>query len=480
MPLDITPPPSRFLDLRTLIDRVVKDHYQIGMQMLSGRMAEQSVVSAESVFTPTVSASAKAYWSKSPNTVEEALKRSSLPVYEEDGAVFELGLSKRFEQGFTLNITKELSILRSNLQAQSWPDDGEHYETLSISATVPLLKGAGKEIFRTQVDLAVGEEFIAKQRSRQKKMEIIGQALNAYWDYYLASRNVNAQREALELATKIQAHEKSQAGSGRIPGSELLKASARVAQLRTELASANQSMILAEESLNNLLSEQRNGAEIGSIQLTSRPRRAFTPPDPGELLKAAMESRPEALIASRRVEMSRKRIRYYENQVKPQLDLEAGVDANGLDSNTGDSLKQLINRDYVGSYVSLSMSATLGKSSDDAELASARLGFQSAKLEQVGVERALGNAIHAQLKNILSLQEYLAEASKMFGTAERLLEIERRRLAAGKSDMQQVLERREQLNQAGNFRTRAEVALEKAVAMLDITSGSVLGQYGLE
>ena len=200
-----------------------------------------------------------------------------------------------------------------------------------FSYVQPLFRN--RSIDNTRRNIAIQRKRVEQTESdfRLNATGVITNAARAYWDFVFALRNqqnelanVNLSRENLrQIEAKIQA--------GAAAPLERAEVATELANREGTLLLATQSVSTAENALKQLIIRDPNSADWS---LTITPIDApVVSPDAANLdaaLRDAMDNRFELRRLKIQKEINDIDIRYFKNQLKPQIDLSSNFSLNGI------------------------------------------------------------------------------------------------------------------------------------------------------
>ncbi len=211
---------------------------------------------------------------------------------------------------------------------------GETYNsTMSFFAEQKILKG-----FALDKEIRLSDEYIARGNLAlsEKDLEIavtnvLQTTENAYWDLVLAIEDLKVKQQSLRLAQKLYDQNKVKVEVGTLASIELVNTEATIATRETEIVTAENNVLAAEDRLKRVLN-------LPADEWTDN----ITPTDALEIkeistdfkkdLTVAYENRPEMhknLLELENAALTRK---LRKNELKPELNLTVGYFSRGISS----------------------------------------------------------------------------------------------------------------------------------------------------
>ncbi len=374
----------------------------------------------------------------------------------------------------------------------------QYNPNLTFQFTQPLMRNFKIDANRRNIQIAKKQLDLSDSQFRQRVIEIINSVQRAYWDLVFAIRNEQIARETVELTRTQLSNNQKQVEAGTLAPIELRSTEAALESRKGDVIVALQSITTAENTLKGLLMKDPND-KFWNAELTPSDEPTLNPPQFNleESTAQALKNRPE--IEQLRIQAQQKEIdlKYFQNQMKPQVDLfgnygntgVAGtpstvlgnngtpIGANVPDRFTGGyfrSLGNLFSQDFktyqVGVTISFPWKNTTAKGNLGRLMAETRQldARQRQQVETVQID--VRNALQAV---VTAKQRFEAQrASKIAADAQYKGEVEKFR--AGLSTNFFVLQRQTDLSVAKGNEIRALTDYNKALADLQRVTGMTL------
>ena len=207
-----------------------------------------------------------------------------------------------------------------------------YYPTaLAITLTQPLLRGLRIDDTRRQIELARINEATSSAAALQSAATTVAGLLDAYWDLVAAWRNVAIQEEGLREA---QAQAQSNARlvrQGAAAPADIVESNTQVNVFQDNLFSALQNVARLQNHIKQLmLSDPADPLWLANLVPTSNVGQLPPVPQLNAALVMALAQRPEVAQIAQARKTAGVNLLYARDQLKPQLDLQAGYTSNGL------------------------------------------------------------------------------------------------------------------------------------------------------
>jgi outer membrane protein TolC len=350
----------------------------------------------------------------------------------------------------------------------------------SINLTQPLLRNFWIDQPRLTIQL---EKRNLKQGELDVRNQMIGTLTDvtlAYHDLIAARETVKVQQKALQLAERQLAENKKRVEVGNMAPLDEKEAAAQVARSRADLISAQQQLLLAENGLKRLITDdfaaQKDLSYEPTAQLVAVPE-SFNRMDSWH---KGLTTRPD--IQRTRLELEKQRItmRFTRNQLFPQLDLTGSYGLTGQDRMLSPSLGNIADQQYPNHSAGIRLSVPFSNRRARNEHQAAKLRNEQTLLRFKQLEQSVMVEIDNAIRTAdAALQR--VEATEAFREySEAALQAEEKKLENGKSTSFVVLQRQRDFTAAQSDAIRAKSDYNKALARLAQAEGNTLERYRIQ
>lgn len=191
------------------------------------------------------------------------------------------------------------------------------------------------------------------------------------------------------------------------------------------------------------------------------------------LAREMLKSNPIYKAALTRAEAEGIRVAYAENQLLPQLDLEATFGYNGLEDSFTSSYGNFSERNQPDWSVGLVFSMPLDRSADRAQITVAKRVQRQALMTAKQTEMQLLVLLDNSVREVEAARERITIVQDSVRLAKEALRAEEKRLASGLTTSYNVLNQQRDLSFARTRALAAEVELFRAVTQLYVVTGSL-------
>lgn len=374
------------------------------------------------------------------------------------------------------------------------------FQTNLVAAySQPIMRGFRIDNTRQQLQVNLINRDISEESARATTVQTVANVRNAYWDLVFAQSAVEVALRALELADKLVEDNQARVEVGTLAPLDIVQAQAEAATRRQNLAATEAAASTAELALKRyLVSGTDDPLWRQTIRPVDLPSIEPAPADIEAAIRRALAERTDVLTSRKNLDSNDVSIRYFRDQSRPALDLNASYGAQGLggtafirsgsgvDSQiTGsvpggylDALSALGQRAYPTWNLNLTMSYPIGGNQAEAQYARARVQRSQAMTRL----RALEIQIAAEVANAaLTVQSNLKRveaATAARELAQKRLEAEQSRFEVGMTTNFFVVQAQRDLRDAANTELRALADYRKSLVTFERAQQSPAGGGG--
>ncbi len=489
----VTPGQVQSLPLQDAIAQALQNNLDIEQFRQGVRIAEYSLFSLRGFYDYTPGAGIGFRNSITPTS--STISGGNSGTLSSKSLYYNFTTSKQFEQTGG-NLFAEFDNSRNRSSSIFNGLNPTYNTTLTFTYTQPLLRNFSLDASRRSIRLAKKSLDLSDSQFRQRVIEIINQVQRAYWDLVFAIRNEKIARDSVDLARTQLENNRKMVEAGTLAPIELRSTEAQLETAKGNVIVALQGITTAENALKILLFKDPNDKTWNSeIKPTDEPQFGELTFNLDESTRLALKNRPELDQMRLLTEQKEIDIKYYKNQLKPQLDFvgiytntglagaaSTAVSVGGGGSTIlprflggyGTSLKNLFGQDFRTYQIGVNVSLPIGN-----HTAKANLGRSLAEQRQLDArQRQLVESVQVDVRNALqavvaSRQRYeAAQAGELAAKAQ--YDGEQERYRAGLSTNFVVLQRQTDLSVARGTTVRALTDYNKALADLQRVTGMTL------
>lgn len=401
--------------------------------------------------------------------------------------------------------------------------------SLTFNYSQPLWRGLRYDDNRHRVQVARRNIEMSDAQFRQRVIETITLAVQAYRELEFARRNLEVQREAVRLVREQEASIRRQVAQGLLAPVDIVQTRTQVATFEQGLFSAESSLTAAENTLKVLMLPDRSDLLWGMALDPERAPDSAPVPSLDEAVKAALAARPELRESELALDVNRLDAKLSHEQTKPQVDLYGTLGYTGLAGalvtqsganpfssafgplvnqinllsaqaglaplapisfgsggvppvfigGYGQSLSALGSGSYNTAVVGLNVSLPLRNRTATAAAALSAAEGRRLKTQKQQAEMAVEQDVRNALQLLASTASRLRASSDARKSAEDQYASEERQFQAGTTTVFLVLQRQTELVTARTREARSEADLGEAYANLDRALARTLETRGI-
>ena len=404
----------------------------------------------------------------------------------------------QYAQNFDFGLSGQLTYASSRIGVNSQYFSLNPYTTgfLDLQLTQPLLQGFGRAVIGRNIRVQRNNLKVSELQFKQQLIVTISAALNLYWDLVSFDADVRARLREVSAAQQLLDDNKRLVDLGTAAPIEITRAESQLYSSQQDLVTAQTNLLQQETILKNYLS--RNGvAEAGLTSLHIVPLDRLEMPAQAEhrpldeLIRQALESRPEIQQARLNLESNQTNLKGIKNGLKPTLNGFAELTNNGLSGQLtalgaaapglgplaggyGNLLSQIARRDYPNYSAGISLNIPLRNRAAQADYATSLLELRQNELNL----RKNVNQIRVDVQNaVVGLEQARAryEASmKARVLEEQTLAGDQKRYALGATVAFQVVQDQRDLATAQSAEVQSMANYTHARIALDLAVGATL------
>ncbi len=352
--------------------------------------------------------------------------------------------------------------------------------SVGVSVTQPLLKNFWIDGNRLQILTAKNQLKSSEQGLRGLIISTVTAVENAYYELIYARESVKVQQEALALAQTQLDQDRQRVQVGSLAPLDVQQDEAQVAQSRANLIAAQNTLSIDQNTLKNLLTDnysQWHSVDVEPTAALAAVRQLF---DVQDSWSKGMTERPDLQQAKLSLEQQGIQLKYYRNQLFPEVDLIGSYGFNGSGSEYNDSFQQMNDGSRPNYSYGGQLTVPLSNTKARNQLRAAKTTEKQLLLKLKQLEQNVMVEIDNAVKQAQSAWEG-ADATKQARIyAEAALDAEQKKYAVGKSTTFTVLQLQNNLTSARSQEIRALADYNKALANLAAAEGSTLQRQNLE
>lgn len=343
----------------------------------------------------------------------------------------------------------------------------------------PLLQNFGREVNEAKITVSNKNKEIADQVFRQKLAAIVKEVIGAYYDAFLAYEDAMVKRFEVEVLRRMATEKRDQLERGAATEQD-------AAEVKSALAESYERFLLSRQTLLTkngdllMLMQQEFEFECYPVFLPIDAPSAHHPElNPYTYACEAKENRPQYLMAVDNAEKLGIVLKYRENQLLPRIDLEGTLGVSGLEGDFGSAF----DRSYDGQGheygFGILVSVPLGNTEKKALYAETENQRKQALLAVKKDELETSIMINRYITSVQTHKKRLHAAEMSTRIEEDNLELTRENLEKGAITESALMKVERDVSETRLRQYAAAADLQKSLADLYETSGTLLRRYGI-
>jgi outer membrane protein TolC len=362
--------------------------------------------------------------------------------------------------------------------------------SMSFSFTQPLLRGWAIDSTRQQLQVSEKNREIADVQLRQSLASTTRTVRNAYWDLAYAIAFLQVQQQTLDLAQESLRNTRARVEIGTTPPIDIVEAEAEVATREEAVILASAQIETAQDTLRALVFDPQM-PDFWTLRIEPSDVAQFKPTviDVESAVRNALDRRTDLQQSRKSLEATDVNLRYLRNQTLPEVtaDLDYGLTGLGgtrVIRGPGSGLQpgEIIGRSTVGLgsvlgdlfsnqfpswTAALTIRYPIGTSPQEASLARTRLQYSQTQTQIRNQQLQVVTQVREAARQAQTNQKRVDTTRVSRELAERRLDAEQRKFAAGTSTNFLVFQAQRDLAQARNNELRATLDYQRSVVDLE-------------
>lgn len=468
--------PEKPLSLTDAIGLALQKNFGLQRQGYTLLNATENVISAESEFDPTLTASAVRSLSQAASNISvlDGLQREGT---RNDNTTLRVGANERLAAtngtvSVSANVTRQATNSSNALLNPAYGNG------VSANLNQPLLRNAGRTVATANLERAKIGRTIAGLNYRNNVLALIRDTENAYYNVVAAREALRIRQLTLERNQLLFEENAARRTSGVATDLDVLTAEVGVANARRAVIQQEQTVRDAEETLLNLINVPTFDVRPGPVAFDDYKDGT---PNFAQSYKLAREAFPETLSAEETIRQLEITAAVARRNLLPTLNLDAtlGYTARATDVSYGQAIANLPNDNGNNWNIALNYQMPWGRRSDKANFRTAQNNLASQKVQLDQLEQQLIVNVRTSVRAVETNLAAVEIAAKATELAARQFEQQKARYDAGLSTSRVVLQFQEDLESARFNELSAKLALRRAVAELRRLEGSSLQRFGV-
>jgi outer membrane protein len=376
--------------------------------------------------------------------------------------------------------------------------------TVAFNYTQPLVRNFSIDQIRQQVQNSKKTRDLSDIQLQAVVTGTLRSVKNAYWDLVYAIGNTKAQQQSLALSQQSLKDNQKRVEIGTMAPIDIVQAQAEVASNEQGVIVAEASIKQAQDNLRALILDP-GAVDFWNVEFEPSDAPAFADQavDIDAAVRNALDKRSDLLGAKNSLEQSDVNIKYYRNQILPDVNATVNYGAFGIGGTQLTPVdlqlaasgivptRQVVNERGYGSVlgdvfgnafpqwsVGVQIGYPLGASTAHANLARVKLQYDEAQLQLKNLQLQVATQVRTAGRNVQTNQKRVQSARASRELQEKKLDAEEKKLAAGMSTTFFISQFQRDLAQAKVIELQAILDYMKSLVDFDAVQEIPVGGGG--
>jgi outer membrane protein TolC len=344
-----------------------------------------------------------------------------------------------------------------------------------------LLRDWGRPANTAQIRVAQANARVADLEWQSRTAQVVAEVMKRYYDVVFTLENLSVQRESIALAQKLLDDTRARGKEGVAAANDVQVAEAGVYQRMEDALEAEMLYIERQNALQLLFKTPEQVIAQGSrIQPVDGLRAKVPAASRASLVSTALEHRYEVRQAEEFITVKSAELDYATSQSRPRLDLVASGGYHGLEGDLGGSYGKAADGQGPEWSAGVQFSMPLNQDNLNAQRRAARDEKTRAYIRRGETRLRVALEVDTVLSRLRMDEQRLGATRKSREAAAQSAEGGMKRLNEGVTTSFEVLQLQEDFSKARSREYAALADLNKAVVDLQLATGTLLEQQGVE
>jgi outer membrane protein TolC len=467
---------ARAMSLTDCLQQALQQNFDVQIQRYNPQISLYDLYAAYSGYDPTFNISGQHSFNVSPGGFNA--QQMPLPATTSDADIFNSGINGSLPWGLQYNFSGNIAERYFGLSSSSLTNESTG-GSIGVSLTQPLLKNFWIDTTRLNIRVAKNRLKYSEQGLRLQLITSVTAVVTAYYELIYAQQNVQVQQQALDLAQTQLDQDKQRVQIGTLAILSVQQDESQVAQSQANLIAAQSTLDTDQNTLKNLLTDDYSKWHDVDIQPTATLEAAQQLIDLQDSWSKGLAERPDLLQAKLNVEQQGIQLKYYRNQLFPELDLIGSYGFNGASTEFRGTFDQFDQGSSPFYSYGAQMTIPLSNVGPRNQYKSTKATLQQILLQLKQLEQNVMVEIDNAVKQVESDYQSVQATRQARIYAGAALDAEQKTYGVGKATTFEVLTYQNNLTAARSQEIRALANYNEALAALAQQEGTILEQYNI-
>lgn len=463
--------PVRPVSIDEAVNLALEQNLGIQVQRLNPALQELNTAQVLSNYTPRFGVGV---FTESQDQPPSSFLSGGETTISTDNLGFNTTIAKLFPWGTEASVAFDSGRQNTNNQFSSF--NPLLSGNVDVMVTQPLLRNFRFDTVRQQLFVSRTNEEIADVSLQQSIALTTRNVKNAYWDYVYSINALQVARQSLDLAQESLRNTRSRVEIGTLAPIDVVQAESEVASREEAVILAEASIGQSEDNLRSLIFDPKT-PEFWNMRLqpTDTAPFAVQQVDVTAATDRALKERTDLITARKQLEIDDVNVKFWKNQRLPGLDARLDYNTTGVGGRQlvrqgdgfpppvvgevrrsyGDLLTDVFGRNFATWRLSVNVNYPIGTSNADASLARSRIEQRQDQTSLRQLELNVATQVRDSGRQLVANSKRVEATRAARVLAERRLEAEEKKFAAGMSTSFEVFQAQRDLAQARSNELRA-------------------------
>ncbi len=474
--------PTRQLTIDEAVRLAVENNLGIRVARIDPQIQDLSVALARAAWAPAFTTTAQKANTESPSSSSLSGAQNGVT---QGRLASNVGLQQTLPWGGSYTVGWDSSRTTSNNLFSNFSPQLQ--SSLSLHIQQPLLRNYSIDNLRQQLDISRTNRDISDVQLQQTLATTARTVRNAYWDLAYAIASLQVSQQSLDLAQESLRNTRSRIEIGTTPPIDEVEAQSEVATRQEAVILAQSQIETAQDTLRALIYDP-SAPDFWTARIVPSDLASFQPiaVDVDAAVRNALTKRTDLEQARKNLDASDISIRYARNQTLPDVTASFDYGLTGLGGTQfvrgqgfpgpiigqtsvgfGSVLGDLFGNQFPSWTLGLNISYPLGHSTQQANLARARLQYTQSQTRIKNQELQVVTQVRNAARQVSTNQQRVQTTRSSRELADRRLDAEQKKFTAGTSTSFIVFQAQRDLALARNNELRAILDYNRSIVDLE-------------
>lgn len=424
------------LSYEEAIAKAVENNPQIQMALMEQERLKMAVMSARSIFDPTLNASV----GQNSNTREQFFAGVGEYTSESYGPTYTVGMNSTLPTGTSLSVDWTTSRSTSVYALETFGDTEQEFSpidtTLTMTMTQSLLQGFMIRYNEQALRQAKRMLTISEWTAIESAQSALADTASAYWNAVYQSEMAELAQESVAIALEEERLVQARVAQGNLASVELDRVRAATLRAKVSALETETGLKTGLEQLLLLLGEDSQEDLLLSSEIPNFDVRDIIVEKEMELVLA---NNPTLKRLSMTVISAEEEVKDARHSLLPNLTGTARFSYTGWEDEFSDAIDEMIARELPGRYIGLNLEVPIANWGDRGAYQQKKIGVEKSRKEFEQQEQTITQQVYLQVRMLEQAQTKIELHQLNISVAEKTLQTDQALRNAGRNIEKDVL-----------------------------------------